>query len=233
MPVDMGSVVLERLRRQTRDLQKKVESAPLYRAMSEGKATQESYALLLQRMWAFHQSFEVQVRGRREWGDFGFELEGRLKLSAIERDLAFIGSSLDRSVQLDLPLDGASFGRVCGYLYAMEVMTLGGQMMVKMMARKLGIGPVAGGEYFYSYGDRVSRMWRDCQDFFERVGESRGAGGAAPRRSRPHKASGTRDGDCTVSLPDRGVRRDHRTWLSGSRIIAASLGWRHAVGDLG
>ncbi len=178
MPVDMGSVVLERLRRQTRDMHKKVEGAPVYRAMSEGKATQESYGLLLQRMWAFHQSFEVQVRGRQEWNDFGFELEGRLKLGAIERDLAFIGSSVDRSLVLEVPLEGASFGKVCGYLYAMEVMTLGGQMMVKMMARKLGIGPVAGGEYLYSYGDRVSKMWRDCQDFFERVGESGGSAGS-------------------------------------------------------
>ncbi len=178
MPVEMGSVVLERLRRQTRDLQKKVEGAPVYRAMSEGKATQESYALLLQRLWVFHESFEVQVRGRREWSDFGFELEGRLKLGAIERDLAFIGSSVDRSQPLHLPLEGASFGKVCGYLYATEVLTLGGQMMVKMMARKLGIGPVAGGEYLYSYGERVSRMWRDCQDFFERVGESRSSAGS-------------------------------------------------------
>ncbi len=177
MPVDMGSVVLERLRRQTRDLQKKVEGAPLYRSMSEGKATQESYGLLLQRMWAFHQSFEGQVRGRREWSDFGFDLDARLKLAAIERDLAFLGMGVDRTLSLDLPLEGASFGKVCGYLYATEVMTLGGQMMVKMMARKLGIGPVAGGEYLYSYGDRVTRMWRDCQDFFDRVGESRGSAG--------------------------------------------------------
>ena len=79
MPVDTGSVVLERLRRQTRDLQKKVETSPLYRAMSEGKATQESYGFLLRKLWAFHQSFERQVRGRKEWSDFGFELEGRLK----------------------------------------------------------------------------------------------------------------------------------------------------------
>jgi heme oxygenase len=177
MPVDMGSVVLERLRRQTRDLQKKVEGAPLYRSMSEGKATQESYGLLLQRMWAFHQSFEGQVRRRREWSDFGFDLDARLKLTAIERDLAFLGMGVDRSLSLELPLKGASFEKVCGYLYATEVMTLGGQMMVKMMARKLGIGPVAGGEYLYSYGDRVTRMWRDCQDFFDRVGESRGSAG--------------------------------------------------------
>ncbi len=175
MPVDMGSAVLERLRRQTRDMQKKVEGAPLYRAMSEGKATTESYGLLLQRMWAFHQSFEAQVLGRKEWGDFGFNLEGRLKLEAIERDMAFIGIAMNRDHCIHLPLEGASFGRICGYLYAMEVLTLGGQMMVKMMARKLGIGPAAGGEYLYSYGDQVSRMWRDCQDFIERVGESRGA----------------------------------------------------------
>lgn len=177
MPVEMGSVVLDRLRRQTRDLQKRVAGAPLHRAMSEGKASKASYGLFLQRMWTFRQSFEGQVRGRREWSDFGFDLEARLKLTAIERDLAFLGLAADRSLVLDLPLEGVSFGRVCGYLYATEVMTLGGQMMVKMMARNLGISPAAGGEYLYSYGERVTRMWRDCQDFFERVGESRSSAG--------------------------------------------------------
>lgn len=173
MPVEAGNEVIDRLRRQTSHWPKKIEQSPLHKAIVEGKGTMEGYLDLLQRMWSFQLSFELQVAERREWEGYGFDFDERSKLSQLEKDLAYLGSPAKRSSALDLPLEGASFGFICGYLYVIESATLIGQNQYRILSRKIGIGVSTGGSYLASYGDRAGRMWRACQDLLERVGSTR------------------------------------------------------------
>lgn len=173
MPVETGNEVMDRLRRQVSHWPNKIQSTPLHRAIAEGKATREGYVELLEKMWAFQSGFERRVRDRREWEGFGFEFSEREKAARIERDLAYFMVPMTGKTALELPLEDATFGFVCGYLYVIESATMVGQNQFRILSRKLGIGPETGGAFLSSYGDRAGLMWRNCQDFLERVGQSR------------------------------------------------------------
>lgn len=173
MPVEAGNAVMDRLRRLTSQWPKKIEQNPFHKAIVEGKGTTELYVEMLRRMWSFQLAFETRVFERREWDGFGLEIGDRSKLILLEKDLAYFGIAADRRTAMDMPLDAASFGYVCGYLYVIESATMVGQNHFRILSRKLGIGPQAGGAYLNSYGDRAGRMWRECQDFLERVGQAR------------------------------------------------------------
>ncbi len=171
MPVEAGSQVVDRLRRQTSHWPKRIELSPLYRTIAEGKATAAIYEDLLRRMWRFQLGFESRVAGRREWEGFGFEFGERSKLARLEQDLNHLQIAADPGAALELPLDEASFGFVCGYLYVIESATMQGQNQFRILSRKLGITPDRGGAFLSSYGDRAGLMWRACQEFLERVGQ--------------------------------------------------------------
>jgi len=173
MPVEAGSEVMDRLRRQTRDFPKRIEGNPLHRAILEGKATRATYEELLKKMWAFHLGFESNAKNRREWEEFGFCFEQRSKREALGRDLRMLGLSEDECFRLELPLENASFAFVCGYLYVIESSTMAGQNLFRLVARKLNLTAENGGAYYSSYGNRAGLVWRECQEFLERVGQSR------------------------------------------------------------
>ena len=173
MPVEAGNEVMDRLRRQTSHWPKKIEANSLYRAIAEGKATREGYIELLRRMWVFQYGFESRVLDRREWGGFGFEFEERTKVARLAQDLAYFEQPIEAGLAMDLPLDEASFGFVCGYFYVIESLTMVGQNQFRILNRSLGIGSAKGGAFLSSYGDRAGLMWRSCQDLLQRVGQSR------------------------------------------------------------
>src|SRR5690606_27710661 len=52
-----------------------------------------------------------------------------------------------------------------GALYVIEGSTLGGQMICKMVAKRLGISPGSGFKFFSGYGEDTARMWAEFKDF--------------------------------------------------------------------
>jgi heme oxygenase len=51
--------------------------------------------------------------------------------------------------------------RAFGCLYVSESATLNGQIVIRHLNHRLGIGPGCGGAFFNSYGNNVVSMWRD------------------------------------------------------------------------
>ena len=47
-----------------------------------------------------------------------------------------------------------------GCLYVMEGATLGGQIIRRQAASRLGLGPSSGCSFFSAYGEQVGPMWR-------------------------------------------------------------------------
>jgi heme oxygenase len=169
MAVVAGIEVAERIRRQTVHLPRRIENTVYYRSIAEGKGTQEIYVAFLEKMWAFLNGFEGRVRDRREWEGLGFDFSERSKLDRLEADLRHFGRHPVRSNGIELPLDGASFGFICGYLYVIESLTMIGQNQFRILSRKLGIQSNQGGAFLSSYGDRAPWMWRQLQEFMDRV----------------------------------------------------------------
>jgi heme oxygenase len=172
MPVEVGFQVVDRIRRQVSHLRRRIETNPLHQSIVEGRATQAGYVALLQKMWSFQVGFESQVAERREWLGFEFDFHRRKKQAAIEQDLKHFETALPARV-CELPLQAASIGFVCGYLYVVESGTLTGQNEFRILSRKWGIGPGTGGSYLYAYGDDTGQRWWECQDLLERVGTIR------------------------------------------------------------
>lgn len=169
MAVVAGNEVAERIRRQTVHLPRRIENTVYYRSIAEGKGTQEIYVALLEKMWAFLNGFESRVSDRREWDGLGFDFSERSKLDRLEADLRHFGRHPFRSSGIDLPLEGASFGFILGYLFVIESLTMVGQNQFRILSRKLGIQANQGGAYLSSYGDRAPWMWRQMQEFMDRV----------------------------------------------------------------
>lgn len=87
----------------------------------------------------------------------------RYKIAALIKDLHALGLS-DAHIQA-LPLCTAlptleTHAHLLGILYVMEGATLGGQVLRRIIAEKLGIDAQSGGEFLDVYGRDTGRLWK-------------------------------------------------------------------------
>ncbi len=169
--------MLNRLREETRELHSRIETNPLHRAIVDGTVTGESYRLLLEKMHGVHQTFELCASVRPEWSQFEFDFEERRKIPLLDRDLAALGAgpALPRLPAAPLPLVGASFPYLLGYLYVLEGSTLGGQILSRLLAQHLGLTPACGAAYFTAYGAQAGARWKACQELLTRAAADPGS----------------------------------------------------------
>lgn len=131
-------------------------------ALERRFASRAAYRDLLAALYGFHVPLEAALRSI-DWGT-GAGLAARLcKSQWLADDLSALGladaaiSALPRCGELPaLPSRSAGFGA----LYVVEGATLGGQLIVKQLQQRLGIGPGTGGYFFASYGSQIGPMWR-------------------------------------------------------------------------
>jgi len=162
--------LLSRLSNETRDLHDLIEANPLHRSIVDGTVTRHSYIRLLQRLYGVHSSFERYAGCRPEWLPLQFNFDERRKLPLLERDLTALGTAPDR-VQppaAPLPLQGANFHFLLGYLYVLEDSTLAGQALIRFIVKHLGLVPDWGAAYFYGYGPLTAGRWRNLQSLLAR-----------------------------------------------------------------
>ncbi len=131
-------------------------------ALERRIASRAGYRDLLAALYGFHAPLEAALR-RIGWSE-NPGLEQRFcKTRWLAADLRALGVT-DAAIHAlphcgDLPaLASPSAG--FGALYVVEGATLGGQLIVKQLAQRLGIGHEAGGYFFASYGPQIGPMWR-------------------------------------------------------------------------
>src|SRR5215470_11320679 len=124
--------------------------------------THEDYRQLLERFLGFYGPVEAALERHFNRRAGGFDFERRRKVPMLVSDLRALGVKQLAA----LPRCGAlpavhSLPQAFGCLYALEIATLGGQIIARHLSRALGVGPGSGCSFFNSYGDQSVRMWHD------------------------------------------------------------------------
>lgn len=135
--------------------------------------TLDDYRRLLEKFLGFYGPVEAGLEKHFNRGAGGFDFERRRKVPMLVSDLRALGvrelAALPRCAALPA-LDSAP--QAFGCLYALEVATLGGQIIARHLNRALGVGPGAGCSFFNSYGDQAVAMWHDFGQRLKKHGES-------------------------------------------------------------
>jgi len=123
-----------------------------------------AYRRLLQAYYGFHAPLEACLGAYQE--------PQRAKTPALTQDLQALTLSAREIDTLPvcqaLPAirDEAS---ALGVMYVLEGSTLGGQVLKRAMAERLGLGPTSGAGFLDVYGALTGRYWRD---FLDRLGQA-------------------------------------------------------------
>jgi heme oxygenase len=97
-----------------------------------------------------------------------FDYHSRLKVAALDRDLAALGRS-PRGIAANFPVP-QTVGALVGLLYVIEGSTQGGLMIARLL-QSLPIAPLPIA-YFSVYGQASTQKWEEFLQFAERVQSS-------------------------------------------------------------
>lgn len=136
------------------------------------------YARYLSAMHGVHEPIERALSGLAGLSRVVPDVEERRKLPLLARDL--VALAVERPPPAPPgslpPLD--SLADALGVLYVLEGSTLGGRILSRHLASKLGVSPDSGGAYLASYGERLGPMWQRfgaCVESFARESNARDA----------------------------------------------------------
>ncbi len=123
--------------------------------------TTARYVVLLMRFYGFYAPIEARLARVPGLHALGLDFDARRKTPLLVQDLTHFGQhEIDQIARCaDLPaLD--SVDHALGCLYVLEGATLGGQIIIRHLRERIGIGATLGGCFFASYGAHVGRMWK-------------------------------------------------------------------------
>ena len=127
--------------------------------------TVERYRQMLTRLLGFYAPLEQRLAGA-DWSRIALDPERRRKwplLVADLRALALTDAQIEALPRCDDLPEARSLADALGCLYVLEGATLGGQLVRRHVAARLGLGPQNGCAFFAAYGDAVGPMWREYQ----------------------------------------------------------------------
>jgi heme oxygenase len=153
-----GSSVRERLKRETADLHRRLESGL---GLLDPNLSLDRYRRILELFFGFQAPIETGMARLASAGlAHGFPLQARVGL--IESDLWWIGLSrrevagLPRCV--DLP-QLSSREELAGCLYVLEGACLGGQFIAPVLRERLGVARSCGASFFIGDAERTPARW--------------------------------------------------------------------------
>lgn len=151
--------VLNALRDATADLHGRAEAAA---NVENALATRTSYRQLLAQFLRAHAPVEAALKASGE----PFVRERAGKTRWLCQDLEELGVSVDyQEAKPFLTLDTP--GAAVGAAYVIEGATLGGQLVSRMLADRLEIGPENGGRFFHGYGAETREKWAEFASWAE------------------------------------------------------------------
>lgn len=151
--------VFEHLKRGTADLHRRVDTAV---DLDSTCADPASYRGLLSRLLGYYEPV-VSALSTFDWQSIGLNYGPRRKLHLLVEDLHELG--LDAGEIHSLPRCSVSPTPLClagaiGVMYVLEGATLGGQIIVKRVAKTLGLSAANGASFHAGYGSENGAMWR-------------------------------------------------------------------------
>lgn len=152
-----------RLRRTTRPLHVRLDAHPLMQCLVAKSLTLDVYGLILRKFYGLYATFEEHLATRIDWTSLQIDFGKRRKAPLLERDLIALGVD-PNAVERCLPLPLWSPSQGMGCFYVLEGATLGGQIISRNIALRLGLSIETGAAFFASYGSNVGMMWRGTLD---------------------------------------------------------------------
>ena len=151
--------VFEQLKQGTADLHRRVDTAV---DLDVTCADVASYRGLLSRLLGYYEPVESTL-STFDWQSIGLDYGPRRKLHLLVEDLHELG--LDAGEIDSLPRFAVSPTPLClagaiGVMYVLEGATLGGQIIVKRVAKTLGLSASGGARFHAGYGTENGAMWR-------------------------------------------------------------------------
>jgi heme oxygenase len=131
----------------------------------------DGYARLLQAYYGFYRPMEAALYDCDLIPE-GFDQALRVKTPTLVSDLHALGlheqaiDTLPRCAELPT-FDSAA--ACLGALYVLEGATLGGQVLRREMAQRLGLDADNGGAFLNVYGAETGRRWKDFLDYLGRL----------------------------------------------------------------
>ena len=127
----------------------------------------DAFQRLMQAYYGFYRPLETALlESARIPADF--DLTPRLKAPILQRDLCKLGESVRTLEQLPicqhLPVIDSS-AACLGVLYVLEGATLGGQILRREIATRLGLNADSGAAFLDVYGAATGRRWRDFIEY--------------------------------------------------------------------
>lgn len=141
----------------------------------------DHYRNHLGRLWAFQAAAEENWAGRLQEALADFPI--RRKAHLLAQDVAALGGVLPHLAEVPAANDAPA---ALGGFYVLEGATLGGQFLLPIVERKLGLSARHGASYLASYGTEVQPMWRQFVATVEACcanPQSRERAGAAARET--------------------------------------------------
>ena len=150
--------VLERLRAETRTLHEELERRVDIMTRLNDLA---SYRELLEAFYGFYQPTEASLARLVQSQMVGLDFEPRRKAGLLEGDLLALGREPAEVATCGKLVMLNSVEEALGCMYVLEGATLGGQIIRRQVAERLGLNTSNGCGFFGSYGDRVGEMWKE------------------------------------------------------------------------
>lgn len=152
------------LRTETAGGHKELESLMYVNEIMNNSLSIEQYKKLLTINYIIHQKLENKLANMLD-ANLASELDmkSRLKLSALEKDLAYwnIDSLTLPGLDFDLFIPEKNNAEVLGALYVLEGATLGGNMIKRHILANPNFKNEEGGLNYYGvYGDELSAKWK-------------------------------------------------------------------------
>lgn len=160
--------ILTRLREETRALHEKLEKkSPLQRLFQPGVSL-DDYKGIIIKFYGLYKALEPKLVEAKDRLGLDFNLEPRLKMQLLERDLKALGMSADEISQLPICADLPTLNTaedVLGCLYVIEGSTLGGQFISRQLNNTFSLDENNGAAFFNGYGSETGPMWKSFGEF--------------------------------------------------------------------
>lgn len=138
-------------------------------------------------MWGYHAPLEARLDAAEAWQSVGLDGTDRRRAQRLRSDLLALGLSegdIDRLPRCKALPQVATPSDALGCVYVVEGSTLGGQMILRHLARHLEVRAGQGASFFAGYGSKTGMRWKETCAAIEAfdasgVGSTEGAARAA------------------------------------------------------
>ncbi len=145
--------VIDLLRDRTRDAHERIEA----RVAAESIVTERELGAFLLGLWQWHAGHEEALWARSEWPSEVEPVARAVKVDWLRDDLDRLGiSAVARTFEPRMQLKDARYPELLGTAYVVEGSMLGGQVLHRLFADRLGFES----RYFAGYGRDTGPRWR-------------------------------------------------------------------------